>query len=169
MILESYIQYMIKPDACFDRITDIDIGFLEEHNIKGIILDVDNTILDLDKNPLDGIDEWIKRIKLNKIKLCIASNSANTVKLENISKRLDIPYIGKSLKPLKNGLKKAIDILKLDKKNIAEIGDQLFTDVWGSNRLGLFSILVKPISKEKHILGEFRRKIERSILNKRRD
>lgn len=158
---------MIEPNAYFDKITDIDIIFLKEHNIKGMILDVDNTILDLDKKPIECIENWINMIKSNGIKLCIASNSANTTKLENISRKLDIPYIGKSLKPFKRGLKKAINIIQIEPENIAEVGDQLFTDVWGANKMKMFSILVKPISKEKHFLGEVRRKLERIVLNKK--
>lgn len=157
---------MLKPDAYFEKITDISLEFLKEHNIKGIILDVDNTILDLDKVPINGIEDWVNIIKKNDIELCIASNSINKEKLNNISKKLNIPYISRSLKPMKLGLKKATNIMNVKAGNIAEIGDQLFTDVLGANRMKMFSILVKPISKEKHFINEIKRKIEKKILKK---
>ena len=53
---------LLKPQARFKRITDITTDFLEEHNIKAIILDVDNTLIDLNKNPLKYLDEWIEYI-----------------------------------------------------------------------------------------------------------
>lgn len=155
---------MLRPDAYFEKITNIDCEFFNKHNIKGIILDVDNTILDLDKKPVDGIEKWVNIIKKNDIKLCIASNSINKEKLGNISQKLDIPYVPHSLKPLKSGLKKAVNILNVEPKNIAEIGDQLFTDVWGANRMEMFSVLVKPISPEKHFISEIKRKVERIFL-----
>lgn len=157
---------MLKPRAYFEKITEIDYDFFNKHSIKGIILDIDNTILDLDKNPIEGIEEWVNIIKDNGIKLCIASNSINKEKLENISKKLDIPYVSYSLKPLKFGLKKATTILNIPPENIAEIGDQVFTDVWGANRMKMLSILVKPLSPEKHFISEIKRKVERKVLKK---
>lgn len=157
---------MLKPGAYFEKITDIDCDFFNKHNIKGIILDIDNTILDLDKNPVEGIEEWVDIIKKNNIKLCIASNSINKEKLDRISQKLDIPYVSRSLKPLKFGLKKALNIIKIEPEHVAEIGDQVFTDVWGANRMKMFSILLKPLSPEKYYFNEIKRKIERQILKK---
>ena len=79
---------------------------------------------------------------------------------------MDIPFIYFSTKPLKRGLKKAVQILQEKNENIAEIGDQLFTDVLGANRMKMFSILTKPISGEKTKLGELKRKIEKVCLRK---
>ncbi len=157
---------MLKPDAHFEKITGISIEFFKEHNIKGIILDIDNTILDLDKKPVEGIETWVDILKKNNIKLCIASNSINKEKLDNISQKLDIPYIARSLKPLKSGLKKAINIINITPEQVAEIGDQVFTDVLGANRMKMLSILVKPLSPEKHFISELKRKIERLVLKK---
>lgn len=157
---------MLKPDAYFEKITNINYEFFNKHNIKGIILDIDNTILDLDKKAVEGIEEWVDTIKKNNIKLCIASNSVNKEKLNNISQKLDIPYIARSLKPLKVGLKKAINIMELKPEEVAEIGDQVFTDVWGANRMKMLSILVKPLSPEKHFISEVKRKIERQVLKR---
>ena len=50
---------MIKPNAEFDIITDITIDFLKGNNIKGLILDVDNTLIDLSRNKIEGLDDWI--------------------------------------------------------------------------------------------------------------
>lgn len=155
---------MLKPRARFDKVTDITPEFLNENNIKGIILDVDNTLLDLDEKPIQGLDEWIKSIKEAGIKIVIASNSYKKQKLEYVSKKVGTQYIRLSLKPFKRGLKKAKKILELKSNNIAEIGDQLFTDVYGANRMKMFSILTTPISEEKHAISKLKRKIERKFL-----
>lgn len=155
---------MLKPNARFNRVTDITPKFLKDNNIKGIILDVDNTLLDLDEKPISRLDEWIKSIKEANIKIVIASNSYKKKKLEFISKKIKAEYIRLSIKPFKRGLKKAQKILNLDANNIAEIGDQLFTDVYGANRMKMFSILTTPISEEKFAISKLKRKIERKFL-----
>lgn len=156
---------LLMPKLQVKRITDITIETLEKNNIKGIILDVDNTIIDLDKNPLQGVEEWVKLIKDCGIKICIASNSYKKEKIEKISKMLDIPYVYFSTKPFKRGLKKAKKILEIeDSTQIAEIGDQLFTDVLGSNRMKMFSILTEPIQGEKVRINNIKRNLEKRIL-----
>ncbi len=160
---------MLKPKARFDKITDIDAKFLKDNNINALILDVDNTLIDMDKRPLENLEKWIENLKKQNIKICIASNSIRKGKVRNVAKKLDIPFIYFSTKPLKRGLKKALEIIQENPENVAEIGDQLFTDVWGANRLKMFSILTKPISPEKTKLGEIKRKIEKIFLEKTKD
>ena len=156
---------MLKPKARFEKITDISAEFLKKNKIKALILDVDNTLMDLDRKPLEDLEKWAEKLKKSNIKICIASNSIKKHKVENIAKKLDVPYIYFSIKPLKRGLKKAKKILNTDSENIAEIGDQLFTDVLGANRMKMFSILTKPISGEKNVFGKIKRKIEKIYLN----
>lgn len=158
---------LLKPDMRVDKITDIPIEMLKSNNIKAVILDSDNTLIDLNKNPLDGIKEWINEMKKNGIKFCILSNSIKKKKVESVSKMLDIPYIFFSVKPTKYGFIKAKKILGIkENQNIAEIGDQLFTDVLGTNRMKMFSILTKPICEEKVKINNIKRKIEKKILEK---
>lgn len=157
---------MFKPCAHFERITDISGDYLKSKNIKAIIVDVDNTLIDLDRNQLPNIIEWATEIKKQNIKICVASNSIKKGKVEKIANLLDVPYVYASIKPLKRGLKKAIKILNVDSEDVAEIGDQLFTDVIGANRMKMFSILTNPISPEKFFIAKIKRKIEKIVLNK---
>jgi len=160
---------LLKPNIQVEKLTDITIELLKYNNIKGLILDVDNTIIDLDRRPLEGVENWIKLMKDNNIKVCIASNSLKKEKIEKVSQMLQIPYVYFSTKPLKRGLKKAKKILNIeDSSNIAEVGDQIFTDVLGSNRMKMFSILTEPIQEEKVALNNIKRKIEKMILNSER-
>lgn len=155
---------MIKPDAIFNKVTDISIDFLKKNHIKGVILDVDNTLLNLDEEMLPGAKEWVESLKDNNFKVCIASNSVKKSKLDKVSKELEIKYIRWSLKPLKRGLKRALRITNLQRKEVAEIGDQYFTDVIGAKRMKMFSILTKPISDEKHWINKVKRKIEKFFI-----
>lgn len=158
---------LLTPNMQVRKITDITIEMLKENNIKGMILDVDNTLIDLDRVPLEGIKEWIDNMKNNDIKFCIASNSLKKDKIEKVAKMLDIPYVHFSAKPTKIGLKRAKQILGIeDSKNIAEVGDQLFTDVLGTNRMKMFSILTEPLCEEKVKINNLKRKLEKRVLRR---
>lgn len=158
---------LLTPNMQVGKITDITIEMLKENNIKGMILDVDNTLIDLDRVPLEGIKEWIDNMKNEGIKFCIASNSLKKDKIEKVAKMLDIPYVHFSAKPTKLGLKKAKQILGIEEsKNIAEVGDQLFTDVLGTNRMKMFSILTEPLCEEKVKINNLKRKLEKRVLRR---
>lgn len=158
---------LLTPNMQVRKITDITIEMLKENNIKGMILDVDNTLIDLDRVPLVGIKEWMDNMKNEGIKFCIASNSLKKDKIEKVAKMLDIPYVHFSAKPTKIGLKKAKQILGIeDSKNIAEVGDQLFTDVLGTNRMKMFSILTEPLCEEKVKINNLKRKLEKRVLRR---
>ena len=158
---------LLTPNMQVRKITDITIETLRENNIKGMILDVDNTLIDLDRVPLEGIKEWIDNMKNEGIKFCIASNSLKKDKIEKVAKMLDIPYVHFSVKPTKIGLKKAKQILGIENnENIAEVGDQLFTDVLGTNRMKMFSILTEPLCEEKVKINTLKRKLEKRVLRR---
>lgn len=151
---------MIKPNAEFDIITDITIDFLKENNIKGLILDVDNTLIDLSRNKIEGLDYWINSMIESGIKIAIVSNGRKKKQIELLTNKHGLIYVFFALKPFKRGIKKARKELDLCYNEIAEIGDQIFTDVWVSNKTKMFSILTKPVEMEKSFLQKFKRKIE---------
>lgn len=157
---------ILYPKYYCKKVTDIDIDFLKENNIKGLILDVDNTLIDFDLNLLDGAKEWNQKLKSNGIKTVIVSNTNKKNKVESVANALEIEYVYKAFKPLKKGLKKGIKLLDLKNENIATVGDQIFTDVIGGNRLKMFSILVEPIAKKDLLITRLKRPIERFIIKK---
>ncbi len=153
------------PKSYFNKIVDIDVNFFIEKNIKAVLLDIDNTILDKRHNMVQGLEEWVKRLKENKIKICILSNTNKKKKAQNLSDKLEVPFIYFAKKPLKFGFKKAKKILEIeDNKTIAVIGDQVLTDVFGANRCKMYSILVKPLKKEDIFVTKINRLIEKQIL-----
>ena len=155
---------MIYPKEYFNSVKDITIEFLKENNIKGLILDVDNTLISLDKKMPEGISNWAKKLKEQGIKLCILSNSNKIEKVEAVAKIIEVPYIFFGKKPLKSGFIRAKEILKLQNENIAVVGDQIFTDIIGANRCNMFSILVKPIEEKDYLITKIKRPIEKFII-----
>ena len=157
---------VLYPDCYFNKITDIDIDTFKKNNIKAIILDVDNTLLDFDLNIVDGLESWFKELSDNGIKGVIVSNSNKPDKIERVANLLGIDYIKFACKPLRRGLKKAQKMLDIDNKQIAVIGDQIFTDVIGANRCKMFSILVKPLAEKDLWMTRFKRPIENFVIKR---
>ena len=157
---------LLYPKKYINRITDIDISFLNENEIKGLILDVDNTLIDIDRNVLEGLEEWAEQMIDAGIILYIVSNSNKKEKVKDIANKLKIPFIYFATKPLKRGLKKAAKDMNLNYNNIAVIGDQIFTDVLGANRLKMYSILVEPISDKDIFITRINRKFESVVKRK---
>lgn len=157
---------LIYPRTYIESVKEITIEFLKENNIKALILDIDNTILDFDKNIPEGIKEWSEDLKKQGIKFCILSNSNKKEKVKMVAKKLDIPYFYFGTKPLKRGFKKAIKLLQEKNENIAAVGDQIFTDIIGANRCKLYSILVKPIAEKDLLITRIKRPIENIIIKR---
>ena len=155
---------ILYPDYYCNKITDISIELLKEKNIKGLILDIDNTLIDFDRNILKGSEQWILKMKDYGIKCIILSNTNKVDKVTKVANALNIPYIYLATKPLKRGFKKAQKELGLNFENIAAIGDQIFTDVLGANRCKMFSILVNPISKKDLWMTRLKRPLEEIVI-----
>ena len=154
------------PKLYCQKVTDIKPEFLKENNIKAIILDVDNTLLDFDLNIISGLKSWHDNIKSNNIKCMILSNSNKEDKIKMVANLLNIPYIKFATKPLKRGFKKAKSLLGVENNNIAVVGDQIFTDVYGANRCKMFSILVKPVAEKDIWMTRIKRPLENLIIKK---
>jgi len=155
---------LIYPDYYCDKVTDITLDLLEKNQIKGILLDVDNTLIDFDRNLVEGAKEWTSQIKQNGIKCMILSNSNKQVKVKAVATELDLPYIYFATKPLKRGFKKAKEQLGLEDEKIAVVGDQIFTDIIGANRNKMFSILVNPLAQKDIWVTKWKRPLEEWIV-----
>lgn len=152
------------PKIYLNSVKEISLELLQQYNLKGLILDVDNTLIDYDKNMPEGVLEWVEQLKEAGIPLCIVSNTNQKEKVEKVAKKLDIPYIYFAKKPSKGGFKKAKEILKLENAQIGVVGDQILTDVIGANRSHMFSILVKPIDEKDIWITKIKRPIENKII-----
>lgn len=117
------------PNIYLNNVKDITVQLLKENKIKGLLLDVDNTLIDFNLKILEGAKEWCENLKKNDIRLCILSNTNKIEKVKKVATELELPYINFAKKPFKNGFKRAVKLLELDAKNIGVVGDQIMTDV----------------------------------------
>ena len=154
---------ILYPNAHFNNVREITMDFLQSKKINALILDVDNTLIDYDKNLSQDTIEWAENLKKNKIKLYILSNTNKKEKVKEVAKKLQIEYIYFAKKPLKSGFKKIQKILNEEPENIGVVGDQIFTDVVGGNRCKMFTILVEPIAEKDIWITLVKRPIENTI------
>lgn len=157
---------MLYPKEYLNSVKEISIELLEKNHIKGLILDVDNTLIDFDKKMPEGVEGWARNLKKAGIKFCILSNSNKVDKIKGVADKLEIPFLYFAKKPFKSGFKKAKAVLELEAENIAVVGDQIMTDVIGANRSHMFSILVKPIEEKDYLLTKIKRPLERLIIQR---
>ena len=156
----------IYPNAYLKKVTDITLEFLNDNNIKALILDVDNTLIDYYKNLSEEIVVWTKDLKDKGIVLYILSNTNKKEKVETVANKLGIPYEMFAQKPFKKGFIRVQKEMKINFENIGVVGDQIFTDVIGGNRCNMVTILVDPVDKKDYWYTAWKRPIE-NIIKKR--
>lgn len=154
---------MLYPRDYFKNVTEITYEYLIKNNIEALILDVDNTLIDYDRNLSEDIVKWSQELKEKNIKMFILSNSNKEDKVKEVARKLGVEYIHFGMKPLKRGFKKVQKALNIPNENIAVIGDQIFTDVLGANRMKMYSILVEPINEKDIFVTLLKRPLENYI------
>ena len=156
----------IYPNVYLSCVQDIKIEFLIKNKIKALILDVDNTLIDYNKNLSEEVVKWSKELQGQGIKMYILSNTNKKQKVKDVADKLEIPFEIFAKKPSKKGFIKIKEILQVKEENIAVVGDQLFTDVLGGNRCNMFTILVDPVNKKDYWYTAWKRPIENIIKRK---
>ena len=159
----------LYPNAHFNKVEEITVEFLQKNEIKALILDIDNTLIDYKQHLSEKVINWAEELKRKEIKLYILSNTNNKEKVEKVEciktelVKVDIPYFNLAQKPLKKGFLKTQKALNEKSENIGVIGDQIFTDIIGGNRCNMFTILVEPIDIKDYWYTAWKRPIENRI------
>lgn len=103
---------------------------------------------------------WVDALRHDSFKLCLVSN-AKVSRARQMGRKLSLPVIAPALKPMHGPFKQGLRCLGLSAEEVAVIGDQIFTDVLGGNRMGMYTILVDPISSREFLGTKFMRIIEK--------
>ena len=159
-MLESF-----KPTWMIESIYQLTAEQLKEHHIKGVIADLDNTLIAW--NYPDGTKEtieWIKSMKDNDIEVVILSNNLHS-RVKRVADILDVKFVPVALKPLQYGFKKVLRHVDIPKENLIMVGDQILTDIKGANAAGIKNVLVKPIVDSDAWNTKINRFIELKIMN----
>lgn len=155
---------LLTPDFYFDSIFSLNLDKLHKKNIKGLIIDIDNTLVSWDiKQAEENTIEWLLNLQKEGFKVCLVSNNTEE-RVVKFNEKLQLPAIHRAAKPRTTGFKKAMQIMGTSVENTAIIGDQIFTDILGGNRMKLTTVLLVPIEGQEFWWTTFVRKIERHVL-----
>ncbi|WP_238442408.1 YqeG family HAD IIIA-type phosphatase [Desulfofalx alkaliphila] len=154
------------PDMYVSALQNIDIEQLKQRGIKALIFDLDNTIIPWGSNDMpDETVAWFANLKEQGFKVCIVSNNSKD-RVAQMAGILQIQAIHKAAKPLRRAFLRAVQMMDVRPEETAMVGDQIFTDVLGANRLGLYTILVMPINKREFIGTRINRQLEKLVLRR---
>ncbi len=155
---------LLTPNLYVESIMHIDLFKLKSKNIVGLIIDIDNTLVAWDiKYASEQAKAWLLGLKEQGFEVCLVSNNTED-RVVKFNEDLQLPAIHRATKPRRTAFRKAMNVMGTDFANTAVIGDQIFTDVLGGNRMGLYTILVVPIVSKEFWWTSFMRKIERYVL-----
>lgn len=153
------------PNEFVNSVFEITPEKLRKLGIRGVITDLDNTLIEW--NRLDATEEvakWMKMMQEADIRVIIASNN-NKERVQRFADPLNIPFIYRAKKPLGQAYMAALKQLKLNKNEVAMVGDQLLTDILGAKRLKLYTFLVRPVAESDGFVTLFNRFVERRVFN----
>lgn len=151
------------PDLFVKSIYDIDYNELQRRGVKAIITDLDNTLVESDRvDATPKLVKWLKRLQSMGFQVIIVSNN-NKTRVAKFAHPLNIPYIHAARKPFHAPFRKALNQANTSVKQTVVIGDQLFTDVLGGNRLGLYTILVVPVARQEGFWTKVNRALEKVV------
>ena len=154
---------LLKPHIKFKGITDIKPLVLEKFGIKALLLDVDNTMSTHHGTILtEGLMDWIKMMQESGIKLMVLSNSKRK-RIEPFANRIGLPFISLGCKPLPFGYLRGKKRLGVKCREVAIVGDQIFTDILGGRCVGIKTILLTPIKLEDGWSFKIRRYLEKGV------
>lgn len=155
------------PHETVGNVADVDPDALKARGIAAVLLDLDNTLTPWRSyDAPDEIVDWIKRMQEAGFKMCLTSNTRRRSRLIELSERFAIPYALGPMKPRKGILRNALEMLGAKPSEAAIIGDQMFTDVWGGNRLGLYTIWVRPLHHKEFIGTKISRMVENWLVKR---
>ena len=162
-------MFTFVPEYIFETFDAVTPKFLESIGIKGVILDIDNT-LEPYENLMPGhqVVDWLRSLWNAGIKTAIVSNN-NRERVEKFNSELQMPAYYKAAKPFKRNLLRAMTQMGTDAGSTLLIGDQVFTDVWAAHNAKIPAILVPPIKDKRDAFTRFKRLLERPVIKKYRN
>lgn len=152
------------PDRYVASTYVIDFEKLYESGIRGLIFDIDNTLVPHGAPADERAVKLFERLKRIGFSCCLISNNQEK-RVKMFNEPIQVDYVYNAHKPSTKNYKKAMDIMGTDTSDTVFIGDQLFTDVWGAKRTGIPSILVKPIHPKEEIQIVLKRYLENIVLH----
>ena len=152
------------PDVYMESTYAVPFEKLYEEGIRGVIFDIDNTLVPHGAPADERAEDLFARLKGIGFSTCLISNNQEP-RVKMFNQNIGTDYIYNAHKPSTKNYVKAMEIMGTDMTNTVFIGDQLFTDVWGAKRAGIRNILVKPLHPKEEIQIVLKRYLEKVVLH----
>lgn len=157
------MKNVLTPDYYVTSIYSIDFIKLKTKGIENLIIDIDNTLVAWGSQKADEKAFYlIKELRILEFKICLLSNCSKKRVLKFI-RDMDVDFFSIGIKPMRIMFTGALKRLNGKPSNTCVIGDQIFTDILGGNRCGIYTMLVDPISNQEFISTKYIRSIEKKI------
>ena len=154
---------MFFPDRYVASTYMIDFEKLYQEGFRGLIFDIDNTLVPHGAPADHRAETLFARLKKIGFHCCLISNNQEP-RVQMFNQNIQVDYVYNAHKPSTKNYRKAMEIMGTDQTNTVFIGDQLFTDIWGAKRAGIPNILVKPIHPKEEIQIVLKRYLEKIVL-----
>lgn len=151
------------PDEAVESAYGIPYEKLYEEGIRGLLYDIDNTLVEHGADATAQAAELMARLRKIGFSVMFLSNN-DKERVARFNRDIGAKYIYKAGKPSPKSYLKAMEQMGTDAAATVFIGDQLFTDIWGAKRAGIRTYLVRPIAKHEEIQIVFKRKLESVVL-----
>lgn len=153
----------LYPDEDYPSAYVIDYETYYDQGYRGILFDVDNTLVEHDYPVTLEAIALFERLKAIGYETCIISNNKEN-RVKPLADTLESKYVYKANKPSARGYIEGMESMGTTSENTMFVGDQIFTDIWGANRAGVHSILVEPVAKHEEIQIILKRRLEWFVL-----
>ncbi len=147
MVTKSWLK-LLQPDIKVSgTILALSADTLLERDIKGIIFDVDDTLVPLRQPEVaPEVIAWWETIRSG-FQVWLVSNNLDARRIREIGTSLNVPHINGAAKPSRRALRRAVESMQLPIHQVAIVGDRILTDVLAGNRLGIWTVLVDPLQR----------------------
>ncbi len=157
---------ILRPDLFLRSVYDLDWELLAKRGIRGLIVDLDNTLVGYNRpHASEKLVHWMANARDQGFRLCIVSNNLSG-RVEEFARQVGVPGVPKAAKPRRRGFRRAMALMRTKASDTAVIGDQVFTDILGGNRLGLYTILVHPLEDREFFTTRLVRRIEHMVVKR---
>lgn len=161
---ETTVRFV--PDRIFEQMSDITPAVVSSARIRGLVLDIDYTLAPRDVPlPDSGIIRCLGELNRAGVKLYIISNN-HRGRVSRFAGALGVPFTCNGMKPLPAAFRRAVRQMGLLPHEVAAVGDQIYTDVFGAHLAGLQAWMVRPVGVSCSVFYRFRRWLERPFVNR---
>lgn len=159
-----YVNDFFRPQYLVGSVCELEPSLFQACGVQGVLLDMDNTLAPW-RHPevMPEIIAWGQRLHAAGLSACVVTNAAHPRLVAPVAEQLGFSWVHRAVKPLSRGIRRGMEMLGTTPRTTAMVGDQLFTDILGGNRLGLTTMLVNPLvhHNEDFLTRQILRRLER--------